>query len=227
MVDLLHGPTYTLAIESYQHDSAYVPWRSTMNKRLARLAGVLFVASVFMVPVDSTAQAPAAAPGSRSPIAVRKVDGGKAATPVFSVKGPGTATSRSKDWFQVYAEYDTEVEWVDELSFTFYVLVKGRTKDVPPFSLFKGEVSYIHIPQGRKHMADMFLHPNIIARFGDVDRVAVEVRQGGRVLERGGKPALTEAWWERLSPIEGVLLNRGQTPFALVNIDDYEIIKAK
>jgi hypothetical protein len=198
-----------------------------MKQILARLAGCVAFASLFMVPVDSMAQPPPAAPGARAPLAIRKVDGVKVATPVYAVKGPNTAIARSKEWFQIFAEFDTEPEWVDELSFTFYVLVKGRTKDVPPYSLFKGEVTYIHVPAGRKHTADMFLHPNIIARFGDVDRVAVEVRQGGRVLERAGKPALTEPWWERFSPVEGVLVNRGQTPFALVNVDDYEIIKAK
>ena len=185
---------------------------------------VLMLALVYPS-VSLFAQAPAA-PAARAPIAVKKVDGGRAPTPEFSVKGSSN-TGKAKEWFRIFAEYDSEPEWVDELSFTFYVLVKARTKDVPPFSVFKGEVSYLHIAKGRGHTADMFLHPNIIARYGDVERVAVEVRQGGMVLGRAGKPELTEAWWERLPPVDGVLLNRSQTPFALVNPDSFEIIKAK
>lgn len=196
----------------------------TVGTGLVVLAGWMWMAGIAAV----QAQQPAPpAPGGRSPISVKKIDGTKVATPVYAVKGVNAAAARGKEWFHVYAEYDTEAEWIDELSFTFYVLVKGRTKDVAPFTVFKGETTYIHIPSGRKHTADMFLHPNIIARYGDVERVAVEVRQGGRVLDRVGKPALTEPWWERLSPVEDVLLNRSQSPFALVNIDDHEIIKAK
>jgi len=194
-----------------------------------RKHSLIFTASVtlfcFLVLTfqQSLAQPPAA---GRSQVAVRKVDGKKESTPIYSVKGPN-AGSRAKDWFRVFVEYDTDAEWIDELNFTFYVLVKGKTKDAPAYSLFKGETAYIHVAKGSRHQADMFLHPNILTRFGDVERVAVEVRQGGRLLERVGKPNPTEAWWEKLSPIDGVLLNRSQTPFVFVDIDDYEIIKSK
>ncbi|HMO50490.1 MAG TPA: hypothetical protein PKE26_01425 [Kiritimatiellia bacterium] len=167
-----------------------------------------------------------AQPAQRNPISIRKVDGGKAPTPVFQVRG-SQSQGRSKDWFRVFVEYDSEPDWIDELSFTFYVLVRGKSKDAPPVTLFKGETAYIHIPSGKRHQADMYLHPNIIARFGDVAQVAVEVREGGRVLARTGKPEPTEAWWERITPVAGVLLDRGQTPFALVDIDDQEIIKPR
>ncbi|HMP89926.1 MAG TPA: hypothetical protein PJ991_06980 [Kiritimatiellia bacterium] len=188
--------------------------------------GICFALAVlFLIPIQTTfSQAPGA---GRSPITVRKMDGSKASTPVFAVRGSSAQSSRTKDWFRIYVEYDSEPDWIDELNFTFYVLVRGKTRDAPPMTLFKGEVSYIHIASGRRHQADMFIHPNIINRFGDVERVAVEIRQGGRLLERSGKPTPTEAWWERLSPVDGVLLDRSQTPFALIDIDDYEIIKRR
>lgn len=185
-----------------------------------------FFASTLVTPLLVQAQVPVPPAASRVQIAIGKIDGGKAPTPIYAVKG-AQSQARVKDWFRVYVEYDTETDWTDELNFTFYVVVKGKTKDAPAFTLFKGETSYIHIPKGRKHVADMYLHPNIVARFGDVERVAVEVRAAGRVLDRAGKPQLTSAWWEQLSPVDGVLLNRSQTPFAFVDIDDQEIIKPK
>lgn len=196
-----------------------------MKQSPAVVAGYLTLASLFAIPLVPSvfAQAPVA----RSPVAIRKVDGGKIASPVYAVKGNQPSSGKAKEWFQIYAEYDTELEWVDELNFTFYVLVKGKVKGAPAQTLFKGETTYVHIPAGKKHIADMYIHPNIVARYGDVERVAVEVRQGGRVLERGGKPPPSEPWWERLAPVEGVLLNRNETPFSLVNSDDYEIIKSK
>lgn len=182
-------------------------------------------AAPWIAPALVEAQAPAA-PAPRSPVVIGKIDGGKAPSPTYAVKG-AQPQSRVKEWFRVFVEYDTEADWTDELNFTFYVVVKGKTKDAPPFTLFKSETSYLHIPKGRKHVADMYLHPNIVERFGDVERVAVEIRAAGRVLDRAGKPQLTSAWWEQLSPVEGVLLNRAQTPFAFVDIDDQEIIKPK
>jgi len=196
-----------------------------MKQSPAVVAGYITLASLLAIPLELPVLAQA--PVARSPLNIRKVDGGKLATPVFAVKGNQSSTGKAKEWFQIYAEYDTEVEWVDELNFTFYVLVKGKARGAPAQTLFKGETTYIHVPAGNKHIADMYIHPNIIARFGDVERVAVEVRQGGRVLERGGKPPPSEPWWERLAPVEGVLLNRNETPWALVNSDDYEIIKPK
>jgi hypothetical protein len=187
------------------------------------LAGLIFAVAT---PWETVGQAPAGPAGGRNPVSLRKVDGKKETTPVYAVKGAG-ASGRSKEWFRVFAEYDTDAKWLDEVSFTFYVLVKGKTPDVPPFTLFKGETSYIHVPEGKKHEADMFLHPNVLARYGDIERVAVEVRIGGRVVGRDGKPTPTSAWWEQFAPNEGSLLNRGQTPFALVDYDNYEIIKPK
>ncbi len=37
--------------------------------------------------------------------------------------------------------------------------------------------------------------------------------------------AQTANWWDRFPPIDGVLLNRAQTPFAFVDYDLYEQIK--
>jgi hypothetical protein len=34
-------------------------------------------------------------------------------------------------------------------------------------------------------------------------------------------------WWEQLPPVEGYVLNRMETPFAMIYFDDYEAIKSK
>lgn len=182
----------------------------------------MLVLVALMVPSLLRAQ-PAPA---KLPISVKKIDGARVETPAYSVKG-FQATGKAKQWFRVFAEYDSEPDWIDELNFTFYVMVKGKTRDVPAASLFKGEVTQIHIPAGNRHIVDMYIHPNVLARFGDVAQVAIEVRQGGRLLAQGGKPEPTAAWWNNFAPVEGVLLDRSKTPFALVEIDEQEIIKTK
>jgi len=160
----------------------------------------------------------------KSPVTVKKIDGLNVETPVYSVKGYSSAGSPKK-WFRVFAEYDSEPDWIDELNFTFYVLVKGKTKDVPPASLFKGEVTQVHVAAGNRHFVDMFIHPNILERFGEVAQVAYELRVGGRLIARGGKPEPSQAWWNNFSPVDGILLDRSKTPFALVEIDEQEIVK--
>ncbi len=160
-----------------------------------------------------------------SPLEVRKLDGDKIQTPEYSVRGPNTQ-SRNKDWFRVYAEYDTEPEWLDEATFTFYVVLKSSgNSDAPPYTLLKGEVTYVNIEEGRRHEADMFIHPSTLARYGDVERVAVLVNVGGRVVAMESKPSSKARWWEQLSPQTTLMLNRLQTPFAMLNFDNFEMIK--
>lgn len=174
------------------------------------------------------AQAPAAA-APRVPVVIRNVESQAVATPVYEVKGPAQQPVRGK-WLHVYAEYDTEAEWVDELTFTFYVGFKGKTKEAPPASVFKGEVTQVHIAAGKRHVVDMYVHPRLIQRYGEPGPVAIEVKaKDGRVLGTAGKPEPTQPWWNnpQYTMVTDGLLNRSQTPFALVDIESQEIIKAK
>jgi hypothetical protein len=172
------------------------------------------------------AQTPAAADRL---VSVKKIDAGKAKTPEYQAKYV-TAQQRSRDWFKVEVIYDTEPEWLDEVSLTYYVVVKAKQPIAGRsslYTLFKGDVTYINVEKGR-HKSDMYLHPSTLARLGDVERVATVVSTGGRVVVMEGVPSLSGAnprWWEQLPPQEGYLLNRTQTPFAMINFDDYEAIK--
>lgn len=173
------------------------------------------------------AQAPA--PAMSRPLDIRKISSGKAMTPEYQLK-KSQFVARTREWFQIVVDYDTDPEWVDEASFTYYVLVKARqqTAGRSPFTLFKGEVTYINIEKGR-HRSDIFIHPSTIARYGDVERVAVQVNVGGRLVAMDGLPqgSASQRWWEQLNPQDGYLLNRMQTPFAMINFDDYEAVKPK
>ena len=175
---------------------------------------------------DASAQAAA----SQNPVVIKSIEAGKTRTPEYQAKGVGPR-KRPRQWFKIEVTYDTDAQWLDEVTFTYYVVVKAK-EPIPGrnslFTLFKGEVSYINIEKGR-HSADIYLHPSTIARFGEVERVATVVSQGGRMVTMAGEPALSSGanarWWEQLPPQDGYLLNRTQTPFAMINFDDYEAIK--
>lgn len=193
------------------------------------LVVLLFGAIVMGVPsVQAQAPAGAAAPADRA-LSIKKVDAGKVKTPDYQVKHVNSQ-ARSLDWYKIEVIYDTEPEWMDEISFTYYVVVKAKQSAPgrPPYMLFKGEVTYVNVAKGR-HKSDIYLHPSTLARFGDVERVATLVNVAGRLVAMDGLPSgsASTRWWEQLPPQDGYLLNRMQTPFAMINFDDYEAIKPK
>lgn len=158
-------------------------------------------------------------------VSVKKISGSKVKTPEYRVVS-GQAQPRSRDWFAITTQYETAPDWVDELTFTYYVLIRGKTPQQPKNTLLVGDVTYVNIQKGR-HLSDMYLHPSTLARYGDVQGVAVIVKQQGKVLTISSEPATQQRWWEMLAPISGLVLNRMQTPFAMINFDDYEAIKTE
>ncbi len=192
-------------------------------KPFTALVRPLILGLVMAIPSAAFAQ------GGAAPLVIKKITGEKSRTPEYQAKAAGTQ-SRSRDWFKIEALYDVDPDWLDEVTFTYYVVVKAK-QPLPgrsPFNLFKGEVTYVNVEKGRGKKSDIYLHPSTLARFGDVERVAAVVNVGGRMVAMEGNPPLSGAnprWWEQLTPQEGYLLNRMQTPFAMINFDDYEAIK--
>jgi len=190
----------------------------TSMKRLA--LSVLLVLSIVL---SASAQQ---ADGGKKQLSIDKIEGKKVQTPEYQVS-KNQFKARTRDWFQIITTYDTKPEWTDEVSFKYYVLVKDKSGEVGARqSLFSGEVTYINIEKG-KHKSDMYLHPSTILRFGDVQAVAVIVSVQGRVEAIESLPASNDRWWEKLTPVDGMLLNRMQTPFAMLYFDDYEAVKPK
>jgi hypothetical protein len=189
---------------------------------------------------DAWAQARVAKPetpanAAAGPVArIREITG---VGPRYVVKTPEYTTSVSRgkgtprDWGELTVIYDTQQEWLDELTFQYYVLLFDKKKS--DYSLFKGTVTFVDIPKGRNHLSTMYLRPVALARYGEVAAMAVEVVYKGEVAETkadermiaGAK--LAKEWWKspQLTVKEGYILNRAQTPFAFVNYDDYETIK--
>ncbi len=158
------------------------------------------------------------------PAAIRKIDSVLIRTPMYTLtKSQMMAIGQAKDWAEFIVEYETYAPWVDELTFTYYILVRSKEPGQKAV-LFRGDVSYRDIEKG-KHKSDVFLHPSTIARYGAVERVAVEVRSQGRVLDIMDRPLTGQRWWEQMAPVDGYVRNRLETPFAMINYDDYEAIK--
>ena len=158
-------------------------------------------------------------------VQIRKIEVKKLETPQFSV-GSNLSKGKSRQWYGISAEYDTDLQWTDELTFTVYVHVENaKNPKAPKDSLFRAKVTYVNIERGRGHKSDVYLHPSTIARFGEIKRIAVLVEANGKLVAGDTYPKANARWWEQMSPTEGLLLNRSQSPFAMLNFDDYEMVK--
>ena len=189
--------------------------------------------------IEATAQVrpkPAAAPAAANAPAVRIREVGDVGGRSM-IRSPEYNTDYSRghvaprNWGQLRALFDTTPDWIDELTVSYYALLYDRAKD--QHTLFKGSVTHINVAKGTQHLSTAYLNPNTIERFGPVVAVACEISYGGAVVDKqstgrqGKGQALPEEWWTKFNQTvkEGLILNRGQTPFAFINPDDYESVK--
>ncbi len=190
---------------------------------------------------------PAAAPAG-PPLRIKKLEGignrAKVETPRYTT----TLSRGSKPaglWHQITCYYEvgrTPVQWIEGLTFRYYVLsVKKDKKKGYAYTLYKTNVQYIDIPAGLRnsdHKSSVFLRPAAVLRYGEVVAIAVEILYNGNVIVEGfdadsKSKGLEGKWWKNPKVVEskvvtvkpGYLLDRSDSPFALINIDDYEVIK--
>lgn len=158
---------------------------------------------------------------------VRKVKGGFISTPRYRDRYP--SSGRGTDWYALTAEYETSPRWLDAVSVTFYVLFQpdparaGLAAGASPYVLLRGRRQYVNLGEGR-HVSEVYLHPGTLERFGSVERIAVVLDVGGEVADAMSEPASRDDWWNRLPPIDGLVVSRSRTPFAGQSPDFYESV---
>lgn len=161
----------------------------------------------------------------------------RATTPVYQ-SSAGGGVRRAQDWHVVSVIYESAPEWMDDLLVEFHVMTMMPDPAEPRrnlYSLYKKTVRYVDIEQGRDHRAMAFLRPAAVKRFGNVVASAAVLAVEGKVVDEQSETAvdLPESWWRNplvldspaLTVREGYLLNRMESPWALINPDDYEVIK--
>ena len=187
---------------------------------------VLFFISFILFSGAFGVMSQAQEPQGKKIVRIRRIKLNKLQTPQYKVTNIGQMSSIRRDWAQIDVEYETAPAWIDEMTCTFYVLMKARQaeKGQQPYRLLRGEVTYVNIAKG-KHKADMYLHPSTLARYGAIERVAVLMRAEGRLVAMDSQPSSNQRWWEQLTPLDGYVLNHMESPFAMLNFDDYEAIK--
>ena len=169
-------------------------------------------------------------PGKQSLVSSPDIDG--------KVKSPGHINrGQNWKWAMLEVKYETSPDWIDEITFTFYVLSKAKDPKtgVEQYHLFQTAVSYLDIEKGEHHAAAM-LPPNAVKRYGEPIAYGVDITLDGESVETlsSGFGNAKEPWWnspgfnklgDRLVRHSGYLKDRSQTPFGATYIDEYEAVR--
>jgi hypothetical protein len=136
--------------------------------------------------------------------------------------GPHSNTLSDK-WLRIETEFDSVPEWADDVQVKYYVLL-GSGKDA---RMFVGDVTYVNVAKGTRHISAMFIHPNTVQRYGNgnVQAVAVQIFHTGQMIDQDSLPASHERWWESYTPVSGYVLAPQQTPWSILSYDRYEALK--
>lgn len=173
---------------------------------------------------------PAAAVAGKEGAVIRKMvatgPNARVRTPEFK-NDASEPQAQARDWARIEVQYETDAEWTDELEFRYMVMVKNPKTSV--FTMFPATVTYMDIAKGKRHTSTVFLRPATLERYGAVEWAGVKIYLKGKdtPVAVAQTPDDQRPWTAAVPAREGVLLNRGQTPFAQVAIDNYETIKPK
>jgi hypothetical protein len=160
-------------------------------------------------------------------------------TPEFNARVQNTmppVTRKPREWALFEVKYSTSATWTDELTFNYYVMTQGKDdKGDEIFNFYTTTVRYIDIPKG-DHMSCVAIAPSQIERYGAPVSLALEIiDKEGEVADRKSEstiPFPNEEWWKDSTVLDNPkvkrregLVDRSKTPFALINIDDYEVVQ--
>jgi hypothetical protein len=199
------------------------PLEARMSDRKTTLTYMLAVA--FLIPaLLSFAQAPDTA--NPTNFKIRTIRQQLVSAPDYRslITGAGPHSNTLSDkWLRIETEFDSTPEWADDVQVKYYVLL-GSGKDT---RMFVGDVTYVNVARGLRHISAMFIHPNTVQRYGngEVQSVAVQIFHKGQLIDQDSGPASHERWWESYTPVPGYLLTPLQTPWSILSYDRYEALK--
>lgn len=163
-------------------------------------------------------------------VTIKSVKISEPKTPVYSnaegddtiqVSDTALDSTSNRKWFRITAVYETRPEWIDRLTAEYYVLMPSPNRKE---ALFKGVVNYVDIPRGRDHLSEMYMHFNSYARHysrGKIEYAVVILMDGKEMAVETSREEPPE-WWKSMTPHPCGLLNRLDTPFRIINVEDYE-----
>jgi hypothetical protein len=164
-------------------------------------------------------------------------------TPEYSINyGPkNKKVSKNKDFLEVEVSFDWQPrdkkpDFLDELTFNYYILLNNKSRENPRETLLTGTVTHVAIPQAKSMNSVMYISPRTLERFfagnvpsnvsGTVVDVGVTITKQGQLVAESSWKGRGQ-WWSSYQQVSGYVLNKSETPFAPLAWDYYEAIKTK
>jgi len=159
----------------------------------------------------------------------------------YNVQSPTSKVSKKpREWALFEVKYESSAKWMDEITFTYHVMTKGRNEEgKEAFSYYTTALRYVDVPKG-EHMSCVAIPPSLVERYGEPVAVALEITsKEGKVMDSKSEAIipLPKEWWKDSNVMDkqidnkpvltrrNGMVDRMKTPFALVNVDDYEVVQ--
>ena len=192
------------------------------------------MAAVVAVACGALAQTRAAPAGGGGDASIGGVKMPQLSGNATRARTPSFAGGGVKEWGVFDVEFDSAQEWTD-VNVNFMLFMENPKDAEKPFSFFKVSARYPDVERGRRKKVGAVLSPEGLKRFGNVIGFGVEFVVGGKVVASGqvesGVLKGKEKWWDDQQIVgspktvrrDGYFMKRGDTPFAYVNTDEYEM----
>jgi hypothetical protein len=183
-----------------------------------------FIYSMLAVGALALTAAAQNAPVGPGSIKLDKVSPSVVKTPEFQITGGQNKRYTLGQWLEVEVEYETKADMIDELTFSYKILVNGK--------LLVGDMTYVEIPKGREHYAVAYVAPRTLENLmgnhpltaAAIQGIWVDVNHQGQVL---GQTSMQKTPVPNLPQVGNLILRKDQTPFASLYWDRYEALKPK
>lgn len=119
-------------------------------------------------------------------------------------------------------QFTTEPAWIDEIRFDCYVLMRSGNER----TLLTGSVTCLYVQAGRRHLAAIFVPPNVLERYGRrVEAVAVECSYQNSEISDYSVPRTSRKWWQDYTGVPDTMVTWFYTPFLRNGAEAYEQVK--
>jgi hypothetical protein len=190
------------------------------------MKATLLLTLIVFIPLIAFAQQPAAPPVGGE-FQITKITKNLISAPLFTYAGGQQYPTNQRDrWLEIEVEFAAVPRLTDELTLKYYILFNG--------SVLTGEVTHANVSGGREKRSVMYVSPRTLARFADnrpittnsFPNIAVQITQQGAVKAEASLARAQPGWFTTVPQVSGVVLRKGQTPFAPLYWDRYEEIKS-
>ncbi len=192
------------------------------------LAGLFLCSAPLLRAQNANSLLPSTGPGqSNGPFAINSINVSTPKTPEYNTQA-GDATTKKYllgSWLEVEVDFASGAP-ASEVTFHYSILIGGR--------MLVGDQTLVEVPAGRNLFTVVFVSPRTLTTLlkgapltpNAVQNIDVQILRPGvsqpianKMLKEG------QPFYTTMQQIPGFVLNKGQTPFAMLWYDHYEVLK--